>query len=98
MDDQKIKSAMKLQLDSLEMDKQLKEKTLRYIMNEKPMLTSQLSWRWMNSGLGFVAVCLMAFILIPKVESTNHSLNLISTLNDDLSVNTRQVETPLDTR
>ena len=41
MDDQKIKSAMKLQLDSLEMDKQLKEKTLRYIMNEKPMLTSR---------------------------------------------------------
>ena len=52
MDDQKIKSAMKSQLDSIEMDKQLKEKTLRYIMNEKPMLTSRLSWRWMSSGLG----------------------------------------------
>lgn len=97
MDDQKIKSAMKSQLDSLEMDKQLKEKTLRYIMNEKAMLTSRLSWRWMSSGLGFIAVCLIAFILIPKVESTNHSLNPISTLTDDLNVNTRQVGTPLDT-
>lgn len=97
MDDQKIKSAMKSQLDSLEMNQQLKEKTMRYIMNKPSTLTSQLSRRCISSGLGIIAVCLMGFILIPKVESTNHSLKPTSTLNNELNINTRQVQAPLDT-
>lgn len=97
MDDQKIKSAMKSQLDSLEMNKQLKEKTMSYIMNQHLRTKSQLKFTWISSRVGFIAICLMAFILIHKGESANYSLAPSSTLGEEVNVQTRQLQSSLDT-
>lgn len=93
MDEHKIKSAMKSQLDSIEMDKCLKEKTMRALAQHTTN-TYRLRWPFIGSGLGVIALCIMAFVLIRSNE-INERPTPIAILSEEVNNHVRQVESPL---
>lgn len=92
MDEKKIRSAMKSQLDSIEMDNYLKEKTMR-ALSQHETNTYRLRWPFISSGLGMIALCIMAFILIWPNDINEQPTPIA--LSEKANNNVRQVDSPL---
>lgn len=93
MKDPNIKSVIQSQLDSIEMDKHLRYKTLEYIENKSSKVYHP-KWKIIRGSLGAVAVCLIGFISIqlPEIVSRPES---VSMLGEEGSINARQSTSPL---
>lgn len=63
MDDGRIKSAIKSQLDSIELNQQLKEKTIQSIKQQSNQSRFRTNYL-LGGGIGLVMTCLVAIVLI----------------------------------
>lgn len=95
MDEQKIKSAIKSQLDSIELNEQLKEKTIQSIKH-RTVKSRFLRGYLLGSGISLAMTCLIAIILINPLKKTEPSPEPIAMLEGDSAVHIRQIEMPLE--
>lgn len=95
MDEQKIKSAIKSQLDSIELNEQLKEKTIQSIKH-RTVKSRFLRGDLLGSGISLAMTCLIAIILINPLKKSEPSPEPIAMLEGDSAVHIRQIEMPLE--
>lgn len=95
MDEQKIKSAIKSQLDSIELNEQLKEKTIQSIKH-RTVKSRSLRGYLLGSGISLAMTCLIAIILINPLKKSEPSPEPIAMLEGDSAVHIRQIEMPLE--
>lgn len=95
MDEQKIKSAIKSQLDSIELNEQLKEKTIQSIKH-RTVKSRFLRGYLLGSGISLAMTCLIAIILINPLKKSEPSPEPIAMLEGNSAVHIRQIEMPLE--
>lgn len=95
MDEQKIKSAIKSQLDSIELNEQLKEKTIQSIKH-RTVKSRSLRGYLLGSGISLAMTCLIAIILINPLKKSEPSPEPIAMLEGNSAVHIRQIEMPLE--
>lgn len=95
MDEQKIKSAIKSQLDSIELNEQLKEKTIQSI-KQRTAKSCSLRGNLLGSGISLAMTCFIAIVLINSLQKSELSPEPIAMLKGDSGVHIRQIETPLE--
>lgn len=95
MDEQKIKSAIKSQLDSIELNEQLKEKTIQSIKH-RTVKSRSLRGYLLGGGISLAMTCLIAIILINPLKKSEPSPEPIAMLEGDSAVHIRQIEMPLE--
>ena len=73
MDDGRIKSAIKSQLDSIELNQQLKEKTIQSIKQQSDQSHFRTNYL-LGGGISLVMICLVAIVLINPFKQLEQSL------------------------
>ena len=94
MKDPNIKSVIQSQLDSIEMDRYLKYKTLKYI-EDKSTKVHRPKWKLIGGSLGAFAACMIGLIMtqLPQAVSSPESVAMLS---EEGNIQTRQSTLPLE--
>lgn len=95
MDDGRIKSAIKSQLDSIELNQQLKEKTIQSIKQQSDQSHFRTNY-FLGGGISLVMICLVAIVLINPFKQLEQSPKPIAALEEGSSVQLRGIKTPFE--
>ncbi|MBQ4164267.1 MAG: hypothetical protein IJD87_04220 [Turicibacter sp.] len=94
MKDPNIKSVIQSQLDSIEMDRHLKYKTLKYI-EDKSTKVHRPKWKLIGGSLGAFAVCMIGLIMTQLPQSISRPES-VAMLSEEGNIQTRQSTLPLE--
>ena len=94
MKDPNIKSVIQSQLDSIEMDRHLKYKTLKYIEDKSTKVQRPKS-KLIGGSLGAVAACMIGLIMTQLPQSISRPES-VAMLSEEGNIQTRQSALPLD--